>query len=336
VLWAVEYSGSKGVNLYSIAYPNQSGFGNFALGDPCTASGCVSRPNNGWGDTVGYRGNQGFSIYNALNNRVNIRNAFHSGVDLIANYTWSHAIDNISSTFFEAGGQGLASQFGNQNIAINNGNFVFGLLDPYHPKLDRGSAEFDIRQRFTMAGTWRVPAGTHKGWRNTLLSGWSLNPVFTARTGQPFSVFDSAAQALPLNTPRATFIGSVPSTGNGLVATGTPNVYHYLTFAPASISHETMTLAPGTFWPANMSGRDAFRAPGWWNFDLGVYKETNLTEHMRLQLRAETFNLFNHANLYVNGITADVGTSNSVNACYGCTGSTYDRRHLQLAAKIIW
>ena len=54
------------------------------------------------------------------------------------------------------------------------------------------------------------------------------------------------------------------------------------------------------------------------------------------QLRAETFNIFNHANLYVNGTTADVGVNNAVNACYGCTGSTYDRRHLQLAAKIIF
>ena len=55
-----------------------------------------------------------------------------------------------------------------------------------------------------------------------------------------------------------------------------------------------------------------------------------------LQLRLETFNLFNHANLYVNGNSADMGAGNTVNACYGCTGSTYDRRHLQLAAKVIW
>jgi len=50
----------------------------------------------------------------------------------------------------------------------------------------------------------------------------------------------------------------------------------------------------------------------------------------------EAFNVFNHANLYVNGNSADLGSGNAVSACYGCTGSTYDRRHLQLGAKVIW
>jgi hypothetical protein len=85
-----------------------------------------------------------------------------------------------------------------------------------------------------------------------------------------------------------------------------------------------------------MSGRDAFRGPGWWDFDLGLSKNTRVTERFSLQIRAEFFNLFNHANLYVNGTTADVGASNSVEACYGCTGSTYDRRHIQLGAKLIF
>jgi hypothetical protein len=83
-----------------------------------------------------------------------------------------------------------------------------------------------------------------------------------------------------------------------------------------------------------MSGRDAFRAPGWWNMDVGLYKDTKLSERFSMQLRAELFNMFNHPNLYVVGSSADLGSGNSVNACYGCTGSTYDRRHLQLAMKI--
>jgi len=342
VVYSLEYSGSKGVNLYSIAYPNQNGFGNFILGDACTGlqpdgtTDCASLPNSNYGVSVGYRGNEGFSIYHALNNRVVITNLANTGMDLTVNYTWSHAIDNLSSTFFEAGGEGIASQFGNQNLTINNGDFIYGLLDPYHPNLDRGDAEFDIRQRVVMAGNWKVPTGSHPGWRGALLGGWSLNPIFNAHTGQPFSVFDSGAQILPLNTPRATFIGPVPSTGNGLVATPTPNTFQYLTFKAASIATEPMSFLPGSKWPSNMSGRDAFRGPGWWDFDLGIYKDTKISERITLQLRAESFNIFNHANLYVNGTTADVGSGNSVNACYGCTGSTYDRRHLQLAAKVIF
>jgi outer membrane receptor protein involved in Fe transport len=340
IVWAVEYSGTKGVNLYSIAYPNQSGYGNYASGLPCTgiqpdgSTDCTAPLNSGYASSVGYRGNQGFSIYHGLNNRLRVSNFMNSGVDLMVNYTWSHAIDNLSSTFFEAAG--VASQYGNANITINNGNFVTGLMDPFHPNLDRGDAEFDIRHRVTLAGVWKAPTGSRPGLYRALLGGWSLNPLFTARTGQPFSIFDSSVQTTDLNTPRATFAGNVPNNGNGLIATATPDNYQYLTFANAQITHIPMSFLPGAQWPSSMSGRDAFRAPGWWDLDVGLYKDTKITERFSLQLRAETFNLFNHANLYVVGSSADLGSGNAVNACYGCTGSTYDRRHLQLAAKIIW
>jgi outer membrane receptor protein involved in Fe transport len=339
IFWSLEYSGSKGVNLYSIAYPNQSGLGNFALGDPCTGlqpdgtTDCTAKVNNGYGNSIGYRGNQGFSIYNGLSNRLRVSNFMHLGLDLTANYTWSHAIDNLSSTFFESGVQG---QYGNSNITINNGNFDRGLLDPYHPGLDRGDAEFDIRHRVTVAGTWRVPYGAKQGVARALLGGWSLNPLFVARTGQPFSIFDSSVQQLPYNTPRATFAGDVPNTSNGLIATSVPNTYQYITFSASQVTHVPMSFAPGSSWPSSMSGRDAFRAPGWWNLDFGLYKDTKITERFSLQLRAEVFNIFNHANLYVVGNSADLGAGNAVNSCFGCTGSTYDRRHLQLGAKLIF
>ena len=81
-----------------------------------------------------------------------------------------------------------------------------------------------------------------------------------------------------------------------------------------------MSLAPDRQWPSSMSGRDAFRAPGWWNLDLGVYKDTKITERIQPAAARETFNVFNHANLYVTGSSADVGSGNAVTACYGCTG----------------
>jgi len=339
-VYALEYSGSKGVNLYAISYPNQPGFGNMILGDPCTGNGdCTSIPNSAY-TNIGYRGNEGFSLYNSLTNKVTLRNFMNKGVDLTLAYTWSHAIDNLSSTFFEAGGEGIVSQFDNQNITINNGYFDTGLLDPYHPKLDKGDAEFDVRHRVILAGNWLIPAKGTSGVVKAVLGGWSLNPIFNAHTGQPFSVFDSSANApLTVSTVRASFNGPVPNTGNGLVYVGTQgnaDNYNYLTFNPNSIAEPNFAFTPGWQWPSNMSGRDAFRGPGWWDFDLGLSKNTRVTERFSLQIRAEFFNLFNHANLYVNGTTADVGASNSVEACYGCTGSTYDRRHIQLGAKLIF
>jgi hypothetical protein len=55
-----------------------------------------------------------------------------------------------------------------------------------------------------------------------------------------------------------------------------------------------------------------------------------------LQIRGEAFNVFNHANLYVIGTSADIGSSNTVDACFGCTGSSYDRRQFQLGARFLF
>jgi hypothetical protein len=272
-----------------------------------------------------------------LNNKIVIRNAWHSGVDLTANWTWSHAIDNLSSAFFEAAG--VVNQYGNSNITTNNGNFVLGLLDPFHPNLDKGNADFDLRQRVTIAAAWRIPTGGIKsGLAGRGLSGWSLNPLFTARSGTPFSVFNSSLPiSLQEQTERAGFIGSVPNSPGRLVATGTPDTYQLITFNPAQIDNTNYnTFTPGGKWPSDMSGRNAFTGPGWWDLDLGIYKDTRITERFSLQIRGEAFNLFNHANLYAVGDSADVGAQSYVTGCYGCTGSYYDRRNLQLAAKLVF
>jgi len=143
----------------------------------------------------------------------------------------------------------VASQYGNSNVTINNGNFVYGLLDPFPPNLDRGAAEFDIRHRVTVLSNWRTPVGNKPAFASRLLGGWSLNPMFIARTGQPFSVFDSAAAVLDLNTPRAVFTGPVSTTGTALVPTAAPNTFQYLTFQSSQIAHTIMTHAPGSSYP---------------------------------------------------------------------------------------
>ncbi len=151
IIWSAEYSGSKGVDLYTISYPNEKGYGNLILGDPCTPPNCTSAPRNTqYGQGIGYRGNQGFSNYNALNTEVVVRNVGNAGIDMTMNYTWSHAIDNVSSTFFEAAG--VQTQYGNSNITTNNGNFVYGLFNPYNPT---------VGQRRTPSST----SGTEWWWR---------------------------------------------------------------------------------------------------------------------------------------------------------------------------
>jgi hypothetical protein len=337
LVYTFDYSGSKGVNLYSISYPNQAGFGNFVLGDPCTGNAdCVSQPNPTYAEDVGYRGNQGFSNYYGLNNRLTVRDIWKLGVQLSVNYTWSHATDNLSSTFFETGGGGVAGLYGNRNITTNNGDFDTGLLDPYQPALDKGDAEFDVRHRVALSGDWTIPFRRGSGWISKALAGWHVTSIFIARSGQPFSVFDTSTQTLDLSAPRASFTSSAPKRRNTFVPSTMPDTFHIITFLPSQILRQPNLLTPGSQWPANMSKRDAFRAPGFWNLDAAVFKDTKVTERLTLQLRGEAFNVFNHANLYVIGTSADIGSSNTVDACFGCSGSSYDRRQFQLGARFLF
>ncbi|HEU5237934.1 MAG TPA: hypothetical protein VFU37_12430, partial [Pyrinomonadaceae bacterium] len=82
--------------------------------------------------------------------------------------------------------------------------------------------------------------------------------------------------------------------------------------------------------------------PGFWNFDMGLYKTFSLTERYKLQLRGEFYNIFNHANLYVNPASLDIEGGGNVTACRACgatlTGVPFatDRRNVQLALKFIF
>jgi hypothetical protein len=79
-----------------------------------------------------------------------------------------------------------------------------------------------------------------------------------------------------------------------------------------------------------MTKRNAFRGPGFWNFDFGVYKNIPLTENTRIQLRGEMYNVFNHANMFVQGSTADVAETSFIQ------GFKDGRRNIQLAVKFIF
>jgi hypothetical protein len=81
----------------------------------------------------------------------------------------------------------------------------------------------------------------------------------------------------------------------------------------------------------NTTGRDAFRTPGTWNLDLGMYKNTKINEHAALQLRLESYNAFNHSNFVINTGSAYIASGSGL-----VTGSYYGNRNVQLAAKLIF
>lgn len=315
----LEYSGSRGVHQYSISNLNPSGSGIAYLGLDPNAVDFRTRMNLQYSN-INFRGSDGDSYYHGLNVRLQSNNFRNYGITLKANYTWSHAIDDLSSTFSES-----------------SNNFNLGFTDPFRPGLDRGNADFDVRHRVVFSGVWEPPMFKNtRGVAGQVLGGWSFAPVFEARTGTPFTVFDcfEALNTCPRYAPLNG--GSLPITGNSdppsVGDPNNPNLFNYLVLPPRldylsdlqGISDFGLCTTPGQAapndcpFPAAMTRRNAFRGPNHWNWDMGIYKNFKLTERFGLQFRGELFNAVNHPNLFVVGSSADPSTSSIDVGGAGC------------------
>ena len=309
----LDYNGAHGVHLYDIKNINMLAAGNVFLGDSLTPSGCASicfsRPNQQY-TNINNRGTAGFSHYNGFNVRFQTNNLGRTGLSIVSNYTWAHALDNISSTFSESS-------------TSSNGIGNLGYLNPLIPALDYGNSDFDLRHRFVISAIWEEPffKGS-RGFIRQALGGYILTPIFTARTGIPFTVADSTNS---LNAgfggiPRYVSGGAAPdfathSAGQAPCADPTsqvgcaagPNVFNILVLPVANNFGNPALGGISDFgpYPNGMTARNAFRGPGAWNFDLALGKNFRVTERVSLEFRAEGYDLLNHHNLYVNGYSAD-------------------------------
>jgi Carboxypeptidase regulatory-like domain len=305
------YSGAHGVHLYDLNNVNLQGAGQEYLGDPAVDSTdvnpgsmtcnpgnvsptgvCLTRPNSQY-TSNNMRGSAGSSSYNSFNFKFQTQNLHHTGLSLVANYTWSHSLDDISSTFSDSlqGGSG-------------NGYGTLGYTLLTDPKLDWGNSDFDVRNRLIVSPIWETPWFKSGKGLGEALGGWSLVGVFTARTGIPFTAYnlenDFNFYTFPRLTPATPITDYHVSSNPASIGT---NLFSLMTLplpSPASSAPLNPTLGISDFgpFPAGMTARNAFRGPGAWNLDAAVSKTFKLTERFGLTFRAEGFNVFNHHNMY--------------------------------------
>lgn len=228
---------------------------------------------NGWGYQAMHE--EGFSsFYDSL--QASLRKDLSNGVFFLASYTWSHAIADSSN---DSSNEQLTSTIDSY------GRLSFQKV--------RSTADFDVRQRFSFSGGWRIPVGRGQrfgsNWNavaNGVLGGWQVNTIFTLQSGFPFSVRDASGAV-----PDRICDGNLPKSQRTVKVW-----YNTSCFVPAPFVTITdpVTGVQSQVKRAGNAGANIIGGPGTNNTDIGIEKFFPIHESVKLQFRTELFNVFNH------------------------------------------
>ena len=201
----------------------------------------------------------GNSNYNALQSTLKIRS--WRGLTGQLAFTWAHALDDVTEY------RGVVP------------------LDSFNLAQEYGSSDFDTRLNFTTFLTYDIPGSSHGP--KLLTHGWQLTSLFSFHSGQPFN-FNAGTQRPGLNILGNPFTGV---NNTFIPGVGEPYVNPAMFCVPGSSG------CPGTTNPDGDLSRNLFVGPGFADVDLSVIKNIPIGERVKLQLRAEMFNVFNRKNL---------------------------------------
>ena len=225
------------------------------------------------------------SSYNAL--EASLKKRFSHGLSFLASYTYSKAIDDVSS--FNISGSGSVQVAGENDLAQNPNNLA----------AERGPSLFDARHRLVFSYQWSLPFWQHpQSWYQHVLGGWQLNGIATAMSGTPFTVFDSRDASDQGGAPEITgFSANRPDLVTGQDPNSGPRaVDGWLNadaFARVTPDPNSPVQQFGT------AGRNIALGPRYANWDFAASKNIRLTESKELQFRAELFNILNHTNFHL-------------------------------------
>lgn len=201
--------------------------------------------------------------YNSL--QVTFTRRFARGFSVLANYTYSKSMDILSDD--------------------PTGPTSNGFVNANNLALDRAVSNFNVPQAFSLSWVWQAPTVHYAGWiGKQILSGWQLNGIMTAQTGQAMNVTSGKDTNLDgNNNDRPDRVGDVNLSGSRSRAQQIAEFFNTDAFASAA----------GIF---GTSGRNPLYGPGSVNWDMSAFKEFVLHENHHLQFRTDFFNVFNEVN----------------------------------------
>jgi hypothetical protein len=304
-LYEVAYVGSKGTKLYTFSNVNQA-----APSADASAPYAPRRPFPYVDAYIGYLNSEGYSLYDALQTRLQHR--FRGGVTALLNYTYSHGLGDSS----------------NANLGAQNND---GFRWSKHPEWEYGNLDFDVRHRFVASYMWDLPFGRGQrlaadanGVANFFIGNWEMSGIVTLSSGTWYTVTDANANFANSDGQQR------PDAVSGQKANSKPCL--------AGTFFNTCAFTDPQQGSFGNVGLNTLRGPGVENWDAALLKGFPITEKQRFEFRAEFYNLFNHANF----LFAAPGPQNSNNATvlgtttFGYVTAARAPRQIQLGLKFYY
>jgi hypothetical protein len=293
----VGYVGSQGHRLfrfYDISQPNQAEITACDTGvdTRCTAGindFGVPRPFVGSTNGAFYifqEKSTGKSNYNSLQTSFKV-NGWH-GITSVVNYVYSKSLDNSSDL---------------EDFVVNAAQ----PQDSNNPQLEKGPSNFNIPHRLTWVFSYELP--NRGGSMRRLKNGWGFDSTVSLQSGQPFTLnynceddysgggdcFDRPDVVGPIVYHKHDPANFLDLTAFAMPCTPTDLVTDPLNPNYTGPTGLASDCQPGTRHYGNL-GRNSLVGPTYKQWDLALYKSTAITERLKVQLRAEFFNLLNHPN----------------------------------------
>jgi hypothetical protein len=280
------------------------------------------------GGTITLLTNDAKSRYNSL--QVELRRRFANGLYFQSNYTYSKTTTN----------------------AVGGDQFYFEpYLDNARPELNEQRADFDLTHVFNFNGVYQLPFGKNRTFLNQggivdkIFGGWEVSGILQWTSGTPVSIVD----------PRGTFNTAARSARQPAMSNlsaqeigrlgGVYEANGRIYFIDPSIIGPTGSAAPGFNQPTfngqvffnNAPGQTGnvpltvINGPRYFNVNAALLKNISINERMRVQLRAEAFNVFNNVNFLLSTAASQVQSINSTT--FGQLTTAGSPRILQFAAR---
>jgi hypothetical protein len=276
---------------------------------------------NSTGGTVSGTQSNGRMMYNAL--QAILQKNMKGGLQYQISYTYSKCMTNNSGYY----GTG-SNQRGSSNASPYWQNI-------YDPAAEWAPCYFDETHNLTAYAIYELPFGQDKRFGanmskalNSIVGGWTVSPILTLHAGFPLALSTNVVD--PTGTQsrglRPDCDGSNTVYGRRQAPAGVGG--GFLWFDTSNYSNPTTGF--GTCAP--QLGR--LRGPGYYNWDISLQKNFQLSERFRLQFRSEFLNAFNRVNLAANNATGNFTTVGT--PTFGVTQFSQPAREVQFALKLYY